>query len=113
MPNSLGYPIEGRSLKTKAKREAVALARQQLDVALRHRQADREGGWRQSENQYRGKHWGETDQRSISDDPTADLITVNMSFSSTRTIVVWLAGCPVGVDERLTCHPLPIPIRLI
>ena len=86
MPAMVGYPVEPRSLKTKKWKEAVNTAKQKMEVGVNARRADRETLWEQSEDQYRGEHW------ASKDDDTADLIVVNMSFSTVNVIMPYMTG---------------------
>lgn len=88
MPSFIGYPKKLSRRKVKEQIDGVSEARQKLDYGKSWRQEKREDLWRQSEDQYLGRHWGDT----YSDDPTADLITVNMSFSTVNTIVPYMTG---------------------
>ena len=67
--------------------ERLAQLRALLQFGRTFRQENREGLWRQSEAQYEGRHWGDSD-----DDPTADLITINISFSTVNTIIPYVTS---------------------
>lgn len=68
--------------------EAVDLARQKLVAGQNYRSQMRERTWQQSERQYEGDHWS----GAYVDDLGADLITVNMSFSTVNTIVPYVTA---------------------
>lgn len=86
MPTMVGYPVEPRSLKNKKWKEAVNTAKQKMEIGVNARRADRESEWDQSEEQYKGNHWIQ------SDDDTADLLVVNMSFSTVNVIMPYMTG---------------------
>lgn len=87
MPSMVGYPIEDkRTLRSKKWKEAVATARQKLEIGVAKRRAEREDYWELSEEQYEGNHW------EVSDDSDADLIVVNMSFSTVNVIMPYMTG---------------------
>ena len=83
MGSTAGYAVQSI---TSADRKAAEKMRDELEIARTFRQT-REKIWRQSERQYAGKMW-----RSADDDPTADLINVNVSFSTINTILPHLTG---------------------
>lgn len=66
----------------------MRLCRDLLQHGRRFRQEEREAVWKRSEEQYAGEHW----KRMEVSDPTADLITVNLSFSTVNTIVPYITG---------------------
>lgn len=68
--------------------ERLAEIRQILEAGMQYRETNRESTWRQSEDQYIGRHW---DNVAV-DDPTADLTTVNLSFSTVNTIVPFVTN---------------------
>lgn len=88
MPKLLGWPAKLTSRVSEKKLQAVADARTKLTEGQAFRQSKRETQWEQSEDQYSGHHWAEQAQG----DPTADLITINMSFSTVNTIVPYITG---------------------
>ena len=102
MPELIGYPRD--SIRSSAKLdETMARIRDLLDEGKNYRQQKRERIWRQSEEQYEGAHW-----KGGSDDPRADLVTVNMSFSTINTIVPYITGSapsflvqPYSMDANL------------
>lgn len=79
---------ERKRVNTKSHREAVAKYAQWLENGKTYRKTVREPAWRQSEKQYLGEHW---DGNAVQDS-SADLITVNMSFSTVMTIVPFVTG---------------------
>ena len=83
MPDKVGYAAESI---TQADTEAAEKLWQELETARAFRQS-RERIWRRSERQYQGRTW-----RNRADDPTTDLINVNMSFSTINTIMPHLTG---------------------
>ena len=86
MPKQIGYPVEKRSLRSKKWKEAVVEARQKMEIGVMKRRARREDMWERSERQYEGDHW-----EGIDDDE-ADLVVVNMSFSTTNVIMPYMTG---------------------
>lgn len=86
MPSFVGYPQD--NINSEEHEKKVRVARERLEHGKQLRQRWREEKWRQSEAQYSGEHWsGQTVQ-----DTTADLITVNISFSTIETIVPYVTG---------------------
>ena len=83
MPDKVGYPAESI---TTAHTKAAEKLWEDLTVAREFRKT-REKIWRRSERQYNGKTW-----QNRAEDPTADLINVNMSFSTINTIMPHLTG---------------------
>ena len=65
----------------------LAELRALLEYGMEYR-ATREDRWRESEAQYEGDHWG----TEAFDDPTADLITINLSFSTVNTIIPYITS---------------------
>ncbi len=78
MPDFVGY--EG-SIPS-AESDEVLVARERIQAAREFRRRNREETWKRSERQYAGEHW----PQGASDDPAANLITVNVSFSTINTI---------------------------
>ena len=72
----------------KSHRERLVELRSLLDFGKSFRQEKREDAWKQSEDQYLGNHWNE----DSSEDPTADLITINLSFSTVNTIIPYVTS---------------------
>lgn len=68
--------------------DRLAQLRAMLEHGATFRQSNREEAWRQSEAQYEGRHWGS----GATDDVTADLITVNLSFSTVNTIIPYVTS---------------------
>lgn len=68
--------------------ERLSQLRALLEFGASFRQSNREEAWRQSEAQYEGRHWGS----GAVDDPTADLITINLSFSTVNTIIPYVTS---------------------
>ena len=85
MPERTGYAAESI---TKEHRDAVRRSRQLLAGGKEYREATREAVWRRSQAQYEGDHWSRTEM----EDPTADLITVNVSFSTVNTIIPYVTS---------------------
>jgi len=81
--------VAAENLRAEEWSEAVNYARQLLTVAQQQRTSKRETAWKQSEQQYQGDQWATT---PTSQDPTADLITINISFSTVNTIVPYISG---------------------
>jgi len=96
MPGTIGYPNE--DLSKEAAEDLVRIARSRLEHGKVFRKSRREGRWRQSEMQFSGNHWGVEDSTS---DPTADLVVVNISFSTVVTIVPYVTGS----DPRFLVEP--------
>jgi len=85
VPDITGYVPESI---TEKHRKAVHRSRQLLDSGRSFRQSEREDAWRQSEAQYEGNHWSRVEL----EDPTADLITINVSFSTVNTIIPYVTS---------------------
>ena len=85
MPSVIGYPVEVKA----GDEELVVEAKQRLGAGMEHRQRKREDIWRRSERQYEGNHWM---AETLVDDPTSDLITVNLSFSTVNTVMPYITG---------------------
>jgi hypothetical protein len=83
MPGTIGYAAEEI---TKADEEKVAKFLEELEVGRKFR-SSRERIWKRSERQYQGKTW-----ENRAEDPTSDLINVNVSFSTINTIEPHLSG---------------------
>ena len=77
--------------------DRLAEIRALLEYGKTFRQENRETAWLQSEAQYSGDHWGST----RIEDPTADLITINLSFSTVNTIVPYVTSS----DPRFLVSP--------
>lgn len=77
-----------KRVNTQSHRKAVAKYAEWLEAGKAYREAVREREWVQSEKQYMGDHWSD----KAPEDPSADLITVNMSFSTVMTIVPFVTG---------------------
>lgn len=88
MPRSVGYARKLTKRPVRELVEAVADARQKLSHGQRFRKDNREKTWEASERQYIGDHWFGTN----TDDPTADFVVVNMSFSTVNTIVPYVTA---------------------
>lgn len=88
MGRLIGYPVALTKRPAAKWIEAVDLARQRLRAGQEYRETKREDLWKQSEDQYVGEHWG----KIPNSDPNADLITVNMSFSTINTIVPYVTA---------------------
>lgn len=99
MPETVGYVDENRA--SDASRDMVRKAREALEWGKNFRKDKRETKWKQSEQQYSGKHWALADAAR---DPTADLVTVNVSFSTINTIVPYVTGS----DPRFTVEPYSV-----
>lgn len=88
MPQTVGYAVALTKRPAQKWIEGVDLARQKLVAGQNYRSQVRERAWEQSERQYEGDHWSGT----MVDDLGADLITVNMSFSTVNTIVPYVTA---------------------
>jgi len=75
-----------KKMNTRKWIQLVARAKELLVHARTYRETQREGVWTRSEAQYKGKHWGE------SDDGLNDLITINYSFSTAQTILPYITA---------------------
>ncbi len=85
MPDFVGYEAESF---TKEDQELLRQARERLEAARNFRRKDREEVWKTNEKQYLGRHW----PAASIDDPAADLIVVNMSFSTVNTIIPFVTA---------------------
>lgn len=83
----MGETVGVEETPTASHTERLAEIRALLSYGMEYR-ASRENAWRQSEAQYEGNHWGE----GAFDDPTADLITINLSFSTVNTIIPYITS---------------------
>lgn len=97
MPQVIGYPVKLNKRAAQKYVDAVREAKDKLSIGRDFRRMEREDKWIESERQYLGDHW---DYASIEDD-SADLITVNMSFSTINTIVPFMTG----EDPRFIVRP--------
>ena len=84
MPDFVGYEATISS----SDGELLRHARERLRAAKEFRRRTREEVWRQNELQYEGKQW----PKDAYGDPAADLITVNMSFSTVNTILPFITA---------------------
>lgn len=73
---------------TKSDVERLAEIRTILEEGKIFRQSTREEAWKRSEDQYLGNHWQDTQI----EDQTADLITINLSFSTVNTIIPYITS---------------------
>ena len=80
--------VDEEVVKTEDGKQLLRIAKERLQHGRKFRQDKREKIWLQSEQQYEGSHWSQ----QASQDTTADLITVNISFSTIETIVPYLTG---------------------
>ena len=85
MPEFTGFPAEEI---TQDHIDGVRRSRELLETGKQFRAATREPLWRRNQDQYEGAHWVHT----ASEDPTADLITVNVSFSTVNTIIPYVTS---------------------
>ena len=85
MPEITGYAAEEI---TQAHEEAVRRSRELLEAGRHYRQSSRESIWKRSERQYEGDHWSQT----AAEDVTADLIVINVSFSTVNTIIPYITS---------------------
>ena len=90
MPSTIGYPNKDL-LRGPAAERLVERSRSQLEHGRNFRQEKREGAWRQSERQYGTDHWDALGAKAPLD-PTADLVVVNISFSTVATMVPYVTG---------------------
>jgi hypothetical protein len=89
MPETIGYNRNqklGKKL-SKAMLEKLSKANDNLMRGQRYRQQQRESQWDDSYSQY----MGENEWRYSSDDKTADLVNINISFSTINTLVPFVA----------------------
>lgn len=95
VPERTGYAVDEI---TQGHRDAVRRSRELLAHGKEFRESEREEIWRRSQDQYEGRHW---DRVSI-EDPTADLITVNVSFATVNTIIPYVTS----EEPRFLVEPL-------
>lgn len=88
MPKTVGYPEKLTKRPPRKVRDALDRARILIEEGKDYRDTKRHRVWRQSDKQYEGKHWEQTDYQDVN----ADLVTVNMSFSTVNTIVPYITG---------------------
>ena len=84
MPEVTGYPRDPEAADKKKIEQCLELLRQGQD----HRRTVREDIWQMVIKQYRGDHWSD----AATEDPTADLTVVNMSFATIQTIKPYITG---------------------
>lgn len=84
MPDFVGYVADVKASDEKLLKQA----RERLEAAREFRRKNRESVWRRNEDQYEGNHWTQLQ----SEDPAADLITVNVSFSTVNTILPFITA---------------------
>ena len=97
MPGTIGYPAPELLRGDKAE-EMIRIARSRLEHGKQFRQKKREEVWKQSERQFEGNHWEMT---NTPNDPTADLVVINVSFSTATTLVPYITGS----DPRFLVEP--------
>ena len=108
MPERTGYALEPEEFSQKH-RDAVRRSRELLEHGRTFRETEREEFWRRNENQYEGNHW----DRTAAEDPTADLITVNVSFATVNTIIPYVTSEePRFIVEPLSSDATPKNARL-
>lgn len=83
MPDFVGYEAESSSDEG-----LLRDARERLEASREFRRRIREEVWRKNEDQYLGKQW----PKNAHADPAADLITVNVSFSTVNTILPFITA---------------------
>lgn len=106
MPERTGYTVEE---VTEKHIKAVHRSRELLEGGKAYRAATREELWRQSQRQYEGNHWDST----RIEDPTADLITVNVSFATVNTIIPYITSEePRFIVEALSANATAKNARL-
>lgn len=88
MPRLVGYPAKLTKRPVRKYVEAVAEARQKLVYGQEYRRVKREPIWKRSEAQYEGDHWSFQNV----DDDNADLIVINMSFSTVNVLLPYMTG---------------------
>jgi hypothetical protein len=89
VPETIGYERNGKISKrlSKSMDEKLKSAYDRLTLGQNYRATMRESEWRNAYRQYMG-----TDQwRYSPDDKTADLVNINMSFSTINTLVPFVA----------------------
>lgn len=89
MPETIGYNRNAKLSKrlSKAMEAKLKLAHDNLIRGQEYRQRMREDKWNESYTQY----MGETSWSYSSEDRTADLVNINMSFSTINTLVPFVA----------------------
>jgi hypothetical protein len=85
MPETIGYPAEAITAEHV---EFVTDAQAKLVHGQRYRQQQREQVWAGAERLWKGEHWVGVNRG----DPTADLTTVNICFSTVNTIQPYVTG---------------------
>lgn len=96
MPERTGYALDHGEFSD-AHGAAVRRSRELLATGKAFRQTEREEIWRRSQNQYEGNHWS----MQQLEDPTADLVVVNVSFSTVNTIIPYITS----EDPRFVVEP--------
>lgn len=99
MPETIGY---NRNAKIRANlsremEEKLTSAYSRLELGQSYRQKQREQIWNDNYNMYMGSTWDYNP-----DDPTADLVSVNVAFSTLATIVPFVAD----EDPQFLVYPL-------
>jgi len=84
MPDIVGFPAE----VSKADAEQLQLYREILEKGIEFRRSARQSTWKRSEDQYEGSHT----PAGASEDRTADLIVINVSFSTVNTIMPYITA---------------------
>lgn len=90
MPETIGYarPKMLRKSLSANMEQKLSSAIDRLDQGMRFRQREREDLWRESTDQYMAHNrWTSYSP----DDPTADLVSVNISFSTINTLVPFVS----------------------
>ena len=83
--STIGYPQKLSKRVSQKRKDRIEKARKLLRFSQTVRQ-DREDAWEGSERRYMGQIWTATD------DPTADFVSVSLSFSTIETIVPFITG---------------------
>lgn len=88
MPDIIGYNRNGkiRNRLSKETENRLKNAMDRLEMGQAYRQKQREEVWNDSYTLYSGATW-----QTNADDPTADLVNVNVSFSTINTLVPFVA----------------------
>ncbi len=89
MAETIGYTRNRKIGKRLSKDMTAKLssAQRRLQMAIQFRQKTREQNWRNSYSMYMGDDWSKVG----SDDVTADLVNVNLAFSTLNTLVPFVA----------------------
>lgn len=88
MPDTIGYNRNQkiRRVLSKEMEGKLKSAHDRLLAGQRYRQKEREAEWDDARDLYMNEHWN-----ANADDPTADIVNVNVAFSTINTLVPFVA----------------------